>query len=60
MFIIYIHLKKKFDSAQCKPVQSHLFREYLTENLFLREIILTCLSGAQMGSIHDIKDQKIS
>ena len=29
--------------------RSHLFREYLRENDFLRETILTCLSGAQMG-----------
>ena len=58
MFIIYIHLKKKFDSAQCKPVQSHLFREYLTENLFLRETILTCLSGAQMDRFMKLKAEK--
>ena len=27
--------------------------ENLRENEFLRKIILTCLSGAQMGSIHE-------
>ena len=35
--------KNKFDS-----VLSHLFREYLCENEFLRETILTCLLGAQV------------
>ena len=27
--------------------------EYLRENEFLRKTILACLSGAQMGSIHE-------
>ena len=27
--------------------------EYLGENQFLRKTILACLSGAQMGSIHE-------
>ena len=27
--------------------------EYLCENEFLRKTILACLSGAQMGSIHE-------
>ena len=29
--------------------------EYLRENEFLRKAILACLSGAQMGSIHEKK-----
>ena len=29
--------------------QNHLKFEYLRENEFLRETILTCVSGAQMG-----------
>ena len=34
--------------------------EYLRENEFLRKTILACLSGAQMGSIHENKRSKIS
>ena len=30
-----------------------IFREYLCENKLLKENILTFLSGAQMGSIHE-------
>ena len=37
-----------------------LFLEYLRENEFLRETNLTCLSGAQMGWINEIKDAKKS
>ena len=33
--------------AQCQPARSHLFRGYIRENEFLREIVLTCLSGAR-------------
>ena len=36
----------------------HLFCEYLREKDFLRETILTCLSRAQMGLIHEIKNAK--
>ena len=35
-------------------MRSHLFREYL-EKEFLKENILICLSGAQMGWINEIK-----
>ena len=45
----------RFDSAQCLPVWSHLFCEYLRVNEFLRENILSCLSGDQMGSINPKK-----
>ena len=31
----------------------YIFREYLGENKLLKENILTFLSGAQMGSIHE-------
>ena len=31
--------------------------EYLCENEFLRKTILACLSGAQMGSIHEKKNR---
>ena len=34
--------------------------EYLCENEFLREIILTCLSEAHMLWIHEIKNAKKS
>ena len=49
------------DSAQANTAQIRIFREYLRENEFLSKTILACLSGAQMGSIHEIKKwQKIS
>ena len=35
--------------------ESHLFREYIGENEFLSKTILTCLSGAQKCSIHEMK-----
>ena len=41
--------------AQCYIAQSLVFREYLRENEFFTETILDCLSGTQMGSIHEIK-----
>ena len=44
MFLIDIHF-----FLNCLHARSHLFREYLREKDFLRETILTCLSGAQMG-----------
>ena len=34
-------------------MRNHLVREYLRENELLRETILTCLSVAHMGSIHE-------
>ena len=37
----------------------HIFRKYLSKNEFLSITILTYLSGAQMGSIHENKCQKI-
>ena len=39
---------------------SQIFREYLRENEFLSKTILVCLSGAQMASIHEIKNAKKS
>ena len=33
-------------------------RIYIRENEFLRETILICLSGAQMGWINEIKNAK--
>ena len=35
----------------------NLFREYLRKNKCLRKIFLTCLSEAQMSSIHEKKCQ---
>ena len=43
------------DSAQCDTARSHVFREYLRRNEFFSETILDCLSGTQMGSIHEEK-----
>ena len=43
------------DSAQCDTARSQVFREYLSENEFFYETILKCLSGIQMGSIHEEK-----
>ena len=37
------------------PAWSHLFREYLCENKFLRKTILACLSVAQVGCFQNIK-----
>ena len=34
---------------------SQIFSEYLHESEFFRETILDCLSGTQMGSIHEEK-----
>ena len=51
----------EFDSAQANTGRSRIFREFLRENELLAKTILTCLSGAQMASIHEIKKyQKIS
>ena len=49
-----------FDSAQANTARSRIFREYLRENEFLSKTILACLSGAQMASIHEIKNGKKS
>ena len=35
----------------CSVARSHLFREYFRENELIKETILTCLSGAQVGWI---------
>ena len=32
--------------------------EYFRENKFLRKTLLACLSGAQMGSIHSLLQEK--
>ena len=49
------------DSAQWSPISDfHLKFEYLQENEFLRENILTCLLGAKMGLNHEIKNAKKS
>ena len=51
------------DSAQANTARSFAWinlNEYLCENKFLRETILTCLSGAQMGWIIEIKNTKKS
>ena len=43
---------------KANTAQSQIFREYLRENEFLSKTILACLSGAQMASIHEIKNGK--
>ena len=48
------------DSAQANTARSHLFCEYLRENEFLSKTILACFLGAQMASIHEIKNDKKS
>ena len=38
----------------CAESHTYIFREYLSENECIRKRnILNCLSGAQMGSIHE-------
>ena len=45
------------DSKQCWPACSCLFHD-LRDNEFLREQVLFCLSGAQMGSSHEKNGKK--
>ena len=62
LFLFYIPFKGKERSAKTKLMPAKLSAvlacaeslkfEYLCENDFLRETILTCLSGAQMGWIN--------
>ena len=47
------------DSEQANTAQSHWFLEYLQENEFLSKTIFACLSGAQMASIHEIKNKNL-
>ena len=56
------------DSAQCdtarsltrhsNTARSRIFRDFLCENKFFSETILDCLSGSQMGPIHEKKIAK--
>ena len=48
------------NSAQANTARSRIFREFLRENELLSKTILACLSGAQMASIHEIKNAKKS
>ena len=48
------------DSAQANTAQSRIFREFLRQNEHVSKSILACLSGAQMASIHEIKNSKKS
>ena len=45
------------DSAEANTGPSHWFCEYRRENEFLSKTIFACLLGAQMASIHDIKNE---
>ena len=56
------------DSAQCdtarsltrhsNTARSRIFHDFLCENKFFSETILDCLSGSQMGPIHEKKIAK--
>ena len=46
------------ESEQYHNAPSHVFCEYLSENKFFSETILDCLSGTQMGLIHEKKIAK--
>ena len=46
------------DSAQYNTARGHVFCEYLRENEFFSETILSCFSATQMGSINEIKNDK--
>ena len=48
------------DSVQANTAQSRIFREYLRENELLSKTILAYFSGAQMATIHEIKNAKKS
>ena len=48
------------NSAWANTARSRIFREFLCENELLSKTILACLSGAQMASIHEIKNAKKS
>ena len=48
------------DSPQANTARSRIFCEFLRENKLLSKTILACLSGAQMASIHEIKNAKKS
>ena len=45
---------------QANPVWSRFFCEYLRKKELLSKTISACLSGAQMASIHEIKNFKKS
>ena len=42
-----------FNFVQYNTARSHVFREHLCENEFFSETVLDCLSGTQVGSIHE-------
>ena len=46
----------KTEVSHC--AESRFFPEYLRENEFLSKTIVDCLSGTQMGSIHEKKIAK--
>ena len=52
---------RKYDSQKVYIAKKHISKfsnktfEYPRENEFLRETILTCLSGAQMGWMNELK-----
>ena len=48
----------KSDSVQYHTARSHDFRKYLCESEFCSKTFLDCLSGTQMGSIHEKNLQK--
>ena len=48
------------DSVQANTAGSRIFREYLRENEFLSKTHFACLSRAQVGLIHEIKNAKKS
>ena len=52
--------KSDAGKTPCSVARSHLFREYFRENELIKETILTCLSGAQVGWIKEIKNAKTS
>ena len=53
--ILIFENPKLVDFKQANTARSRIFHEYLRENEFLSKTIFVCLSGAQMGSIHEIK-----
>ena len=54
--ILIFENPKLVDFKQANTARSRIFHEYLRENEFLSKTIFVCLSGAQMGSIHEIKN----
>ena len=55
-FISLFKARRDLQRQNCSRQNSARFREYLHENEFLSKTILAYLSGAQMASIHEIKN----